>query len=109
MPYWKVKITVLKRTFNQDAVDECANGPWAPCSMMKEVQEFIVDGIFMPLGFCSWAWADIERYVQVLVHDGYFAGSKEGMTVASCSDGYRPVIFKLEAIRPKRGKARKKR
>ncbi|TLN06386.1 TIGR04076 family protein [bacterium] len=98
MPYSKVKITVLKRTFNKDAVDECASGPWEPFSMFKGGQEFTVDGLFMPQGFCSWAWADIEKYVQVLVHGGNFSGSKEGMTVACCTDGYRPVIFKLEKL-----------
>jgi len=99
MPYSKVKITVLKRTFNRDAVDECVSGPWEPCSMFKDGREFTVDGLFMPQGFCSWAWADIEKYVQVLVHGGNFSGSKDGMTVACCTDGYRPVIFKLEKIR----------
>ena len=99
MPYSKVKITVLKRTFNKDAVDECASGYWEPCSLFKDGQEFVVDSLFMPQGFCSWAWADIEKYVQVLVHGGNFSGSKEGMTVACCTDGYRPVIFKLEKMR----------
>jgi len=55
MPYSKVKINILKRTFNRDAVDECASGPWEPCSMFKDGQEFTVDGLFMPQGFCSWA------------------------------------------------------
>lgn len=99
MSYSKVKITVLKRTFNKDAVDKCASGPWEPCSFLKDGQEFTVDGLFMPQGFCSWAWADIEKYVQVLVHGGNFSGSKEGTTVACCTDGYRPVIFKLEKTR----------
>jgi len=99
VPYSKVKITILKKTFNRDAVDECASGPWEPCSTFKDGQEFTVDGLFMPQGFCSWAWADIEKYVQVLVHGGNFSGSKEGMTVACCTDGYRPVIFKLEKIK----------
>lgn len=93
-----VRITVLKRTFNKDEVDKYADSQWMPCQMLKDSQEFITDGIFMPPGFCSWAWSDIEKYVQVLAHGADLSGSKPGMTVACCTDGYRPVIFKLERI-----------
>ena len=97
-----VRITVLKRLFIQDAVDEYAEGDWAPCSRVTDGQECIVSGtdIGMPDGFCSWAWADLHKYIVTLARGGNFLGSKPGKTVAACTDGYRPVIFAIERIEP---------
>jgi len=54
----------------------------------------------MPKGFCSWAWADIQRDVTVLALGGDFPWVKEkGVTFSSCTDGFRPVIFKLERMK----------
>jgi uncharacterized repeat protein (TIGR04076 family) len=97
---WLVKITVVKRLFNKDLVAECGSGDWVPCSRLQDNQEFFTDGE-MPEGFCSWAWNDIIKYVVTLTRGGDFIGSKKGYTVASCSDGYRPVIFKLERMEHK--------
>ena len=47
---------------------------------------------YPPEGFCDWAWADIRTYIG-LVH----AGGME-QTVACCTDGFRPVFFKLERL-----------
>ncbi|MDD5599389.1 MAG: TIGR04076 family protein [Victivallaceae bacterium] len=94
---WQVKITVAKRLFNKDLVDECGSGNWAPCSRLQDGQEFFSDGE-IPDGFCGWAWNDIIKYVVTLARGGNFINSKKGYTVASCSDGYRPVIFKLERM-----------
>lgn len=93
----KVKITVMKRLLLQDMVDENASGPWQICSKLEEGQEFISD-TYIPEGFCSWAWVDIQKYVITLARGGNFLGSKLGRTVVCCSDGYRPVIFKLERM-----------
>jgi len=97
-----VKITVLRRLLIEDAVREYAANEWAPCSRLTEGQEFIVSGkdLGMPEGFCSWAWADIHKYVVTLARGGNFLGSKPGKTVACCTDGYRPVIFAVERIVP---------
>lgn len=94
-----VKITVKKRLLLQDMVDENASHPWVPCNRLSEGQEFFSTGD-MPEGFCSWAWADIQKYVLVLSRGGNFLGSKPGRTVACCTDGYRPVIFQLERCPP---------
>ncbi len=53
----------------------------------------------MPDGFCSWAWTDIQKYVLTLARGGNMIGSKPGMTVACCSDGYRPVVFLLRRVK----------
>jgi uncharacterized repeat protein (TIGR04076 family) len=97
----KVRITVLKTTFNKDFVDQYAEDymgqPWRACSLVHEGQEFITSG-WMPDGFCSHAWADILRYVMVLARGGSFVGTAPRTFVTCCTDGYRPVFFKVERI-----------
>ena len=97
----QVRITVLKTSFNTefaDAYTEPYQGrPWKPCNLVHEGQEFVSDG-WMPEGFCSHAWADILRYVMVLARGGDFVGVKSGTFVTCCTDGFRPVFFKIERI-----------
>ena len=95
-----VKITVLRRLFLEDAAQQYGAGTWAPCSRLEDGQEFLVCGksLAIPEGFCSWAWADIHKYVLTLARGGNFVGSKPGSTVVCCTDGYRPVIFALERV-----------
>ncbi len=92
-----VRITVMKRLLLQDMVEGNTTHPWKACDKLVEGQEFVSD-TNMPEGFCSWAWVDIQKYVITLARGGNFLGSKPGRTVVCCSDGYRPVVFKLERI-----------
>jgi uncharacterized repeat protein (TIGR04076 family) len=53
----------------------------------------------MPEGFCPSAWQTIYHNVRTLGFSGnipYF--DEEGVSVSCCSDGMRPVIFKIERI-----------
>ena len=97
----KVRITVLKKTFNQDFVDAYTEGfDWKPkgcCHDFDVGQEFVTDG-HMPEGFSDWAWADIQKYVMVLARGGNMLGVKPGTYITSCSDGFRPVFYLLERI-----------
>ena len=69
------------------------------CPMVTEGQEFFVKEFAMPEGFCPWAWADIHRDVAVLATGGdFFWIKKSGTVVSCCTDGLRPVIFKLERV-----------
>lgn len=53
----------------------------------------------MPQKFCAWAWADIQRDVVYLALDGNYPWMKQNGTVLSCcTDGLRPVVFKLERM-----------
>jgi len=50
-------------------------------------------------GLCSWAFADIQRDITLLRLGGNFPWMKEKGTILSCcTDGVRPVTFKLERI-----------
>jgi uncharacterized repeat protein (TIGR04076 family) len=94
----KVKITVLKRLLHRNLLETYAESLWSPCERLKENQEFISDGVNMPEGFCSWAWADIQKYVMTLARGGDFVGVQPGVYITCCTDGFRPVVFGLERV-----------
>ena len=85
------KITVLKKTVHSDLYQQVRGTQGKLCSVLEEGQEFIVSSPYKPPeGFCEWAWADIRQYIMAV----YFG--REDTVVACCTDGFRPVIFKLE-------------
>lgn len=100
----KVKITVVKKLSTEDIyggkLPDAIEDMETECPLFTEVKEFIVDEVGnMPQGFCSWAWADIQRDVTHLRFQGDFPWMKvKGVTYACCTDGLRPVFFKLERI-----------
>ena len=99
----KVKITILKKLDTKEIFGE--NAPLGEsleaCGQFDSDQEFIVseDGK-MPEGFCHWAWNDIYKVVTTLRFGGSFSRIEEkgNSIVRCCTDGLRPVIFKLERI-----------
>ena len=93
-----VRITVLKKHFHQDFVDKYAANPegWTECERLEVGQEFTTSKETpweMPQGFCGWAWADIQKLVYGIARGG------QEMFVTCCTDGYRPVIFKVEKVK----------
>lgn len=91
---YSCKITVLKRSVNKEWNIEFRNSEGAPCDKFSEGQEFIIDSPWeVPKGFCSWAWADIRTFIH-LVNEGKF-----NTFVSCCTDGFRPVYFKIERIK----------
>ena len=100
----KVKITVLKTHYFKDLAEEYCNSSTSTCPCFQLGQEFLAD-FDQPDGFCGWAWNDIQKYVVTLLGGGDFAsGAYDGWMktrntmIASCTDGIRPVVFKLELI-----------
>jgi uncharacterized repeat protein (TIGR04076 family) len=91
-----VKITVLRRLLNKDLVSLYGESEWTYCERFREGEEFVARGVNMPEGFCSWAWVDIQKYVMTLSRGGNLLGFKPGTCITCCTDGLRPVIFKLE-------------
>lgn len=99
----KCKITVVKRTIHQDLADEYLSDSrenFGPCQAYEDGQEFILESFpLKPEGFCDWAWADIHRDVVAIMFDGSYPWIKQsGTTITCCTDGLRPVIFKVERI-----------
>lgn len=95
----KCKITVLKTSLFRDLADANGLGPdYGPCPVFKEGQTFITGGIFgndIPEGFCHMAWQALVMPVNVLIGGGKVLGFDEEH-IACCTDGLRPVVFKLE-------------
>lgn len=100
----KCKITVLERTLNTGIAEQYCQNAAGKCPCFIEGSEFVT-GLEKPSGFCDWAWNDILRFVTVLLAGGNFSeGLFDGWMqdkntmITCCTDGIRPVIFKLEKI-----------
>lgn len=97
----RVRIEVLKTTFNEDLADEYGVENLGKCPLLKEGEVFYGD-YRKPEGFCDEAWKAIYQYVFALSHgvDGLFYYGdwigEPGVAIVCCNDGIRPVIFKLE-------------
>ena len=96
----KLKITVVKRDFYKDLADEyAADKNIGVCEAVKDGQVYILEGLDKPEDFCSWAWADLQRDVVAIQFGANYPWIKQPNTVISCcTDGLRPVVFKLELI-----------
>jgi uncharacterized repeat protein (TIGR04076 family) len=100
------KITVLKRTLNLELAKQFLKAPVGPCELFQEGQEFIFSSFTgKPQGFCDWAWNDIYKVVVTLARGGNFSHElfedwmqEEQAMITCCTDGIRPVIFKVEMI-----------
>jgi len=92
-PGYRCRITVLKKSFNQELYDQYPYGPAHACGRLEEGQVFETVSVWdPPEGFCTWAWADLRS----LIHGKH--GGNQQVMIASCTDGLRPVLFKLERI-----------
>ena len=105
MKSWKkAKITVVKKFVSDDLVDEFVVEEkkvkgFGVCDAFELGQEYILEKPNKPDGFCSWAWADINRDIVAIMGGADFHWiNKEGVSIASCTDGLRPVVFKIERI-----------
>jgi uncharacterized repeat protein (TIGR04076 family) len=100
----RCKITVLRKMSNPDFAEEyCIGGASEQlCPLMNEGQEFMSDGR-QPEGFCSWAWDDIGKYLAIFDTGANFTDTMKWMKdpntiIACCTDGIRPVVFKIERL-----------
>ena len=89
----KVKITVLRKTLQEDLAREYGVEGLSACPMLREGEVFYAE-----------AWKAIYQYVFALAHgagqEPFYFGDwirTPGVAICSCNDGLRPVIFKLEA------------
>jgi len=94
-----VRITVVKKLWHPELVEQYTDtGTMGVCTHFEVGDEFLVSAQApwqMPEGFCGWAWADIQKTVWGMARGG------PNVFVTCCTDGYRPVIFLLEKLRPK--------
>ena len=99
-----VRITVVKRWVNEELIREYATdgnkeSRIAPCSLFSDDQVFVSTGLSKPDGFCSWAWADIQRDVVWVSLGGVQQNhTVPGTALSCCTDGLNPVFFRLEPL-----------
>lgn len=100
----RLKITVIRKLSWKEMFSEqlphVSKNVADYCGLWEEGREFTVeeDGK-MPEGFCTWAWADIWPVICTLRFGGNFPWmEKEGLGYSCCTDGVRPVFFKIERI-----------
>lgn len=101
----KAQITVLKRTFHQDLVDEYVQDEdlksrFGKCFVFEEGQTFVSeDWPSKPDGFCERAWPNIHHEVAMVMYGASVPWiEKAGHTITCCNDGLRPVIFLIERV-----------
>jgi len=99
----KVKITVVKCFSNEEVFDgevpEEVARHGSVCHRHSPGQEFIFEDLECPEGLCTWAFADIYRDLVQIAWDGGFPWFKEpGVAFSSCTDGQKPVVFKIEKM-----------
>jgi uncharacterized repeat protein (TIGR04076 family) len=100
------RITVLKRTINQDLVAEYLNREtdfgknFGVCEAFADGQKFEVAAPFqVPDGFCAWAWADLRHDLLSLAIGADLPWIRQsGVAIVGCTDWLRPVYFKLERL-----------
>ena len=97
----KVRITVMRVACYRDLMEQYENPIQHACDL-KEGQVFLADGWRKPAGFCDSAWDTLSPFVMTLAHggenlyDGWMKNPRSAML--SCSDGFRPVSFLVEAL-----------
>jgi uncharacterized repeat protein (TIGR04076 family) len=100
------KITVLKKMLDEDLAKEYCLNETSVCNAFEVGQEFIAKFPQKePDDFpCSGAWSNISDFVFVLLSGGNFGPSRwkwmknDRTMISCCSDGVRPVIFKIEFV-----------
>ena len=97
----KVKITVIECTWNEELAKKYAGEGLTRCDYNTPGQVFYTNGWQKPQGLCDNAWKSMQDYAMTLAHggenifNGWMKDKKSAMI--ACNDGFRPVIFKLEA------------
>ena len=101
----KLKITALERTFNPEIAEAYGSDDFkrgrgfGPCPNFEDGQTFILDGLSKPKRFCNWAWADIHGAIRTIAFGGEHDYVKtRGAAIVCCTDGMKPVVFKLERV-----------
>jgi len=100
MREYDVRITVVKMLSLKDVFGSSPPKATAEtksvCPKLKEGDTFVSKGGF-PQAFCGWAFADIQRDIATIRFGGSYPWmQEEGVVYSSCTDGLRPVVFRLE-------------
>lgn len=102
-----IKITIVKTldacdVFKGNIPKHIPDENRGPCKKHKVGDQFTCETHECPDGFCSWAYADIQKDITDLHYDSppYYERWLKGRRVnyVSCTNGLAPVIFKIERV-----------
>jgi uncharacterized repeat protein (TIGR04076 family) len=98
-----VKISVLQTLTTEDVFKGKTLAFFEEkCPRHSVGDEFVCETHECPSGFCSWAYADIQKDITDLHYDSppYYNHWLKGhrVTYVSCTMGQHPVIFKIERV-----------
>lgn len=99
----KIRITVVRRELHSDLVEAYGSRSMKEkglprCQSFEDGQVFEIERpLVMPERFCSWAWADLQRDFAMMLF-GPPECWKETPFLVCCTDGFRPVVFKVESV-----------
>lgn len=103
----RVRITVVEHVVHTELQRQHLNRDQFPeavgtCPRMQLGKTFIVEGVHpvKPDDFECWdAWIDLQRFLVAVQHGGSFPWMRQpGTAIVSCSDGMRPVSFRIERL-----------
>ncbi|MHA2255851.1 MAG: TIGR04076 family protein [Candidatus Heimdallarchaeaceae archaeon] len=98
----KVKVTVIKKFDPKEVFGHeitYPRGDVVPtCYVFEEGEEFIVEQLEKPEKFCGWGWKTLVKDIEILSSGEDVFWCPPGIIYSSCTDGARPVCFKLERI-----------
>lgn len=94
---------MLRKEFYGDLAEEYLTEgvQTGSCALLNVGDTFLFEGSAkMPEGFCPWAWIDIYQSVNAISSGSTFTpwNRRDGETIVCCTDGVRPVVFKVEAV-----------
>jgi uncharacterized repeat protein (TIGR04076 family) len=90
---FKCRITVLDKAFREDLYRAYPAGRPTACPIVEVGQSWVTESPwYPPEGLCVWAWADMRAIV------GRIHAGNDQVKINCCTDGLRPVTFKLEAV-----------
>jgi len=96
------RITVVERTFNEEASRTYAVPGLGLCELHREGQVYVSDGWNKPESLCESAWQCMQHFVFTLSHVGgdFFKDwmKDKNKALISCNDGCRPVLFLVERM-----------
>ena len=94
-----VKITVMKKLGTKELWGDTAPSSSAEdvCPRFHVGDVYVSERLTMPEGWASsWAWHDIFKEVLQLHLGGDFFVDPGNVIYSCCTDGMRPVFFKIE-------------
>ncbi|MFX1379436.1 MAG: TIGR04076 family protein [Promethearchaeota archaeon] len=98
----KIKVTIVKKfnpkdVFGHEIIN--SRGEIIPaCYVFEEREEFIIENLEKPEKFCGCGWKTVLKDIELLDSSENVSWCPPGIIYSSCTDGARPVCFKLERI-----------